>query len=279
MRCRLCESESTHPLGGRSTITVYRCSDCDFVSGQPSEFLSTEARYAEYYPRAPPPAPVVRYQQWLAQAEKPFGPGRLLEVGAGAGGFTRVALARGWQVSATEVSESAAEHLRGTDASIHIGTLEGASFAADAFDLVVSLEVLEHVSAPFEHLQQIHRVTKPGGRLLLTTPSYAGVSRRRLGFGWRVIDPEHLGYFTPKTLARSLRKVGYGTVKVRSRSLDLAGWRQKQSAAEPQFDPHASANLRDQVEASRLLRMAKDSVNVLLGLTGLGDSLLVWAQK
>jgi SAM-dependent methyltransferase len=279
MRCRLCGSKSTRRLGGRTTIALYRCSDCDFVSGQPFESLSTEARYAEYYPPAPPPPPVKRYEKWLEAAEKRVGRGRLLEIGAGAGGFTRVALARGWKVSATEVSGSAAGHLHATAATIHIGTLEDASLATDSFDLVVSLEVLEHVPSPLEHLKEIHRLTKPGGLLLLTTPSFSGLSRRRLGFGWRVIDPEHLGYFTPRTLSRSLRQVGYGAVRVRSRSLDIAGWRKSRSRPETQFDPYASAELRDKVEGSAALRLAKETINVVLGVTSLGDSLLAWAQK
>lgn len=56
------------------------------------------------------------------------GRGRLLEVGPGSGGFVRVALRRGWQVDATEMSETG------------VATLRAAAFARAA--VTCSLDVL-----------------------------------------------------------------------------------------------------------------------------------------
>jgi SAM-dependent methyltransferase len=41
-----------------------------------------------------------------------------------------------------------------------------------SFDTVVSTELLEHVSNPLRALQEMYRVLKPGGYLVLTTPMY-----------------------------------------------------------------------------------------------------------
>lgn len=43
-------------------------------------------------------------------------------------------------------------------------------FIDQAFDLVFCTEVMEHVAEPKRMLQEIHRVLKPGGYLILTTP-------------------------------------------------------------------------------------------------------------
>ena len=48
---------------------------------------------------------------------------------------------------------------------------EALPFARDTFDLVISSQVLEYVSNPFMFVAEIHRVLKPGGRLLLSAPA------------------------------------------------------------------------------------------------------------
>lgn len=279
MKCRLCGAEA-RPLGDRGDITLHRCRACGFVSGSPVGPEIGEPYYDDYYPADLPPSPYQRYEEWLARAEAEVGCGQLLEVGAGSGGLARTALRRGWTVEATEVSRSGVELLRAARVSVFRGGVEEAHYADGRFDLVASIEVLEHLAAPVEHLRELSRVTRTGGLLLLTTPNFNGLSRRWMGLRWRVIDPEHLGYFTGSTLQGALRQAGYRDVKVRSRSLDVSTWlKPPVGGGSVRFDPQASAQLRDTVQAQPALQVVKEGLNALLGLTGLGDSLLVWARK
>ncbi|HEX6739946.1 MAG TPA: class I SAM-dependent methyltransferase, partial [Vicinamibacteria bacterium] len=221
LACRLCAAPAIL-LGARADVALYRCPACAFVSGQPAQDLAAEERYGHYYRGQPPPSPDARYREWLERAERRTGVGRLLEVGAGSGAFVRVALERGWKADAIEMAPAGAERLRELGARVHQGDLEQAGYADGQFDLVVSLEVLEHLPRPRPHLEALARITRPGGLLLLSTPNHGGLSRRWLGLRWRVIDPEHLGYFTPRTLASAARRAGFGEVRVRSRSLDIS---------------------------------------------------------
>jgi SAM-dependent methyltransferase len=278
-RCRLCGDEA-RLLGARPDIGLYRCATCAFVSGRPAQELGAEVRYGHYYRGELPPAPDARYIEWLTRAERDVGVGRLLEVGAGSGGFVRVALQRGWKVDAVEVAPAGAERMEQMGARVFRGDVSKAGYAEGQFDLVVSLEVLEHLPEPYPHLALLARLTRIEGRLLLTTPSFNGLSRRWLGMRWRVVDPEHLGYFTSRTLAGAARRAGYREVNVRSRGLDVTTWRRTAGSDRPApFDPEASARLRDAVEGRRSLRLLKEGLNAVLGLTGLGDSLLMWARK
>lgn len=278
MRCRICGDKATL-WKDRADLALYRCV-CGFISGEPSHYVPADERYGGYYRGPVPSAPEARYGEWLGRAEAVVGRGRLLEVGAGSGGLVRVALARGWQVDATEISESGLKMLRETGATVFAGDVAAAHYPEETFDVVVSLEVLEHLPAPVSHLRELWRITRRGGLLLLTTPNFNGLSRWLLGIRWRVIDPEHLGYFTPITLSRALYHAGYSRVRVRSRSLDVLSWRCGIYATVGDgFDPQASAQLRDTVETSKLLRIGKTGINVVLGIAGVGDSLLVWAQR
>ncbi|HJQ83192.1 MAG TPA: methyltransferase domain-containing protein [Candidatus Binatia bacterium] len=64
-----------------------------------------------------------------------------------------------------------------------------------AFDLVLWCEVLEHLTAdPVHALAEIHRVLRPGGHLLVTTPNVTSVAHiAALLRGENVYDPYHLG--------------------------------------------------------------------------------------
>ena len=279
MNCRLCSSES-ELLGRRDDVALYRCPRCAFVSGQPASSLPLEAHYEHTYSGPAAPDPLARYGEWLARAETLVEGRRLLEIGAGGGGFVKVAAARGWETHATETSPSGLEALRAAGVTVFEGELPRLGLSASSYDLVVALEVLEHLPDPLAYLQEAHRVLKPGGVLVLTTPNYDGLSRRWLGLRWRVVSPEHVGYFTGRTLARALSRAAYRQVRVRSRSLNVSTWRRAAAAQQPAaFDPQASARLRDSVEAKPWLRTAKEGVNWALGLTGLGDSLLAWARR
>jgi len=48
------------------------------------------------------------------------------------------------------------------------------------FDVVVSMDVIEHLPDPLPWLEEALRVLKPGGSLFLTTPNYASRSLRTL---------------------------------------------------------------------------------------------------
>src|SRR5262249_23324994 len=133
---------------------------------------------------------------------------------------------------------------------------------------------------PLAHLTELCRITRQGGLLLLTTPNFGGLSRRCLGARWRVIAPEHLGYFTRATLCSMLKHAGYRDIRLSSRSLDLLSWPKGSGpGGSRQFDPHASARLRDSVQSSTVLRFGKAVLNSALHLTNLGDSLLAWARR
>ncbi len=129
----------------------------------------------------------------------------------------------GVDVSAVGVQTAQA---RGLDARlIHID--QPLPFAENTFDAVVCIEVLEHLFAPHEVAAEILRVLKPGAFLIATTPNTAHLRRRiELGlfgvwnpFGdalsvaepWR--DP-HIRFFTPDTLRRMLRRVGFSQIEV-----------------------------------------------------------------
>lgn len=78
--------------------------------------------------------------------------------------------------------------------------LEAQTFPAEKFDLVLHLDVLEHLFEPFKALQEIFRTLKPGGCCIMTAPTYADrtkseqVAFQDAGHRLRIIgEPEYHG--------------------------------------------------------------------------------------
>ena len=63
---------------------------------------------------------------------------------------------------------------------------ESLLYEADSFDIVTATEVIEHLEHYREVLREIHRVTRPGGSCILTTPNILNLNSRirffNLGF-------------------------------------------------------------------------------------------------
>jgi len=68
----------------------------------------------------------------------------------------------------------------------------------NAYDLVVSFQVIEHIAEDVLFLQEIHRVLKPGGTALLTTPN------RRLSL---TRNPWHVREYLPDELVLLARRI------------------------------------------------------------------------
>lgn len=104
----------------------------------------------------------------------------VLEIGCGRGGFSEL-LVKQYplikKLCACDYSESAlmiAKNRLGTNGRIDLRKedIQNLSFPDESFDTVISCETIEHVPHPRLALKELHRVLKPGGRLILTCPNY-----------------------------------------------------------------------------------------------------------
>jgi len=108
-----------------------------------------------------------------------------------------------------------------------VGNLEERLDFPDArFDVVFAGEVLEHIFAVDVLLSEIHRVLKPGGCLVATTPNLAALGRRLLLLANRNPHIEisfaekaaagHIRYFIRSTLFSLLHKHGFRVTDFKS---------------------------------------------------------------
>lgn len=134
----------------------------------------------------------------------------VLDVGCGRGVLLGPLVDEGLAAHGFEIS---AEACRGADprAQIRVGEdLRAARYADASFDLVVLWHVLEHLTDPRATLQEIHRILRPGGRLIVAVPHFGSWQARWSGAAWFHLDlPRHLHHFTAQGLSRLLGDLGF----------------------------------------------------------------------
>jgi SAM-dependent methyltransferase len=193
-------------------------------------------------------------------------------VGCGIGFFLEEARDLGWEAHGSEFEERAVEIVRAKGLSCVKAPLEATAFEPGSFDVVTAFEVVEHLGDPLAEAAAIAAALRPGGLLYLTTPNFGSLSRHLLRQRWSVVSyPEHLVYFTPSTLRSWLAGFGFAPVASTTTGISLARLRRglQASGAEQGSDEQ----LRERIEGSRGLRVAKRAVEGMLGATRTGDTI------
>jgi SAM-dependent methyltransferase len=147
------------------------------------------------------------YRAALAREFRPWLRGRVLEVGAGIGQFTELLLAEPAiaYLQAIEPEARFAEQLRRRFPGLAVvaGTIAGVP-VADAFDAVVSINVLEHIADDDRELAAYHQRLAPDrGVLCLFVPAGPGI------FGSIDDDFGHCRRYRCRELRSKLESAGF----------------------------------------------------------------------
>ncbi len=147
----------------------------------------------------------------LAFIESSKPPGRrLLDVGAAYGLFLKAARDRGWDASGVELApDCALEAARISGASVACGDFLHVRIAGP-YDVIVMLDVIEHLRDPRAAVARAFELLAPGGLFVVETGDLRAPWARLLGRRWYFFDPPaHLFYFSHDGLTELLRKAGF----------------------------------------------------------------------
>ncbi len=142
------------------------------------------------------------------------GGGHLLDLGCGTGGLLRELRRDGkWYGVGVDVNEHALDIARRQGIEVQCGELADLRLPAASFDVVTLWEVIEHLPDPVGALSEIHRLLKPSGLILMSTPNSSSWQARVWQGNWAGWDmPRHLQVFTEATLRQLLERTGFEIV-------------------------------------------------------------------
>jgi 2-polyprenyl-3-methyl-5-hydroxy-6-metoxy-1,4-benzoquinol methylase len=157
-----------------------------------------------------------RNLHWLKALLKYSLPGaKALELGCSHGSFVALLRLAGYDASGVEMSPWVVEFGKQTfGVPISVGPLENLDAPPGSLDIIVSMDVLEHLPDPVTTMARCLELLKPDGLLLLQTPQFRnGVSYEELReskgrFLEMLIPEEHIYLFSEDSAARLFRQLG-----------------------------------------------------------------------
>lgn len=122
--------------------------------------------------------------------------GDVLEIGCGSAKSLKLLSGKLSSYTGVDISLAQIEEARaccnsyGNEVRFKVGDVKNLSFPANRFDSVLSMGCIHHIDDPSSVLQEIYRVLKPGGYVLLYEPSNHNIFIRFLRFLFKKIHPD-----------------------------------------------------------------------------------------
>lgn len=138
--------------------------------------------------------------------------GKLLDIGAGTGDFLLTAKNDGWEIIGVEPSDRAKNIAKEKGISFveEISALE-----SNSLDVITMWHVLEHVPNLEHQIQELKRLLKPTGTLIVAVPNYKSFDAGHYETFWAAYDvPIHFWHFSKKSIQLLFERVDMKLEKI-----------------------------------------------------------------
>ena len=174
---------------------------------------------------------------------RPFEGLSLLDIGCGGGLLSEPMARLGFAVTGADASErnigTASAHAAqsGLPITYRAATAEALVAEGQSFDVVLNMEVVEHVADVTAYLEACARLVKPGGLTFVATlnKTLKSLALAKIGaeyvLGWLPRGTHDWNRFIPPTeLKKSLERAGLNILKIQGVSFDPLSWDWKLSS-------------------------------------------------
>jgi ubiquinone/menaquinone biosynthesis C-methylase UbiE len=169
------------------------------------------------------------FRRWMAAELRDLPPhSPVLEVGCGDASFTKELIKYSPDVTAIDISAAQIEDNKrrfGDITFLQHDVAQPFPFPDNAFQVIWCSEVLEHLFDPAFALREMHRVMKPGGRLLVTVPYHGRFKNVLIAlFKWDehfVPSNPHIRFYTKHTLGQLAANAAFGSIAMTTCGMGL----------------------------------------------------------
>ena len=143
----------------------------------------------------------------------------IFEIGCGNGATAGILTSKGYDIVGVDPSNSGIAVARESfpECRLELGsTDDDLAGRYGQFDVVLSLEVIEHVYSPKRYVQVVRSLLKPGGCAIISTPYHSYLKNLALALSGRMDnhftalwEGGHIKFWSPKTLGSLFAGAGF----------------------------------------------------------------------
>ena len=224
--CIICGGIEKSVVGFKNSHSLMRCDFCGYMHLHPAP---TEAELRDFYqdkffddlynPDTCQEKQVFkdRKEQYIADKDYLFKfvqQGNILDVGCGSGGFLNT-FSWNFKKYGYEINNKAASQILARNKDITMFT-RLTDAPDECFDAVVLRGVIEHIPDVKETIEiLVDKMVYKGVLYICATPNADSPAFLAYGAGWKlIISPDHIHYFSPRTLAMLMAKFGLTLIDI-----------------------------------------------------------------
>ncbi len=214
--CPACKSNRRRRVWDKGSLHVERCLQCDVYYANPaaadlasgkfynrlghSFYLSPDKLESDYTP--------VRFKREIRYFRKWCSGGRVLDIGCSTGAFLcRLKELGDYQGVGIDIAGPALDYAESKGVQVIRETFLSYNFGGQRFQAVTFWAVLEHLLEPLLFLRKASELLELGGLCFVLVPNRRSLAVRLLGVRYRYIMPDHLNYFSRRTLIELIEQV------------------------------------------------------------------------
>jgi 2-polyprenyl-3-methyl-5-hydroxy-6-metoxy-1,4-benzoquinol methylase len=211
--CPVCGQGESQPHLQKADLNIVRCRHCGMIYANPVPADLASGRYydqagVDYYLS---PAKVesdyapVRFERELRWFRKHCSAGAVLDVGCSSGAFLfqlKTRFPGTYEILGTDASGPPLDYAESRGIPAVRGDFLKQEFGQKKFAAITFWAVLEHLLEPKLFLEKAATLLEAGGVCFVLVPNMKSLAARFLGARYRYIYPQHLNYFTRRTLRK-----------------------------------------------------------------------------
>lgn len=221
VKCPFCESENTRSylklkdyFLSQEDFEIFECDNCKllFTSPRPDQsvigkyyksedYLSHNEHKKGLVPWIYNQVKKVNIRNKYKIACRGTDKSNLLDFGCGVGDFLHYAQQKGCDVMGCDLSEDARKIATAKLGKTIVTPEEIFTLPHSTFDIITMWHVLEHIDDLRFQVEQLHRLLKDNGRLVIAVPNYMSYDAQYYKDKWAAYDvPRHLNHFHKESL-------------------------------------------------------------------------------